>query len=125
MGMCSGCNEIFEFSELKDGLCQNCIKNGVLPKVQDKKKSSNPYAGLGIALVVVGLAWGSWAFTMDTTVTSEAQTISEGQYSVDIPSVTVNNLGLMNEQRNHLMGAGVSTIIGVLMLLLGGGRRED
>ena len=127
MPMCKGCKEVVSASEIKDGLYSSCIKNGVPQKVEEivtVKKNANPYGKFGIALVVIGLIWGIWAFTMDTTVTTEGKIVGSGKYAVYVAPVTVNNIGLMNKQRNYLMGAGVSIIVGVLVLLMGVRREE-
>jgi hypothetical protein len=63
--------------------------------------------------------WALIAFNMDTTVTSEAQRFGSGDYAVDVPSVTVNNLGLMETRRNNLMFAGLTILAGVVLIGFG------
>jgi len=124
MGMCKGCNQVFSALEMKDGLCKECIETGVVIE-EEKKPKKQEFNLLATSLIVVGLIWGLWAFNMDTTVTTESQTIGNEYYKVDVPSVTVNNIGLMNRQRNHLMGAGVAIIVGVILFAMGGRRKEE
>lgn len=64
----------------------------------------------GIALVLVGIFWASIAFNMDVTVPTESV--------YGVPS-RVNNLGLMEDKRNALMGAGVCVIAGVVLIGFG------
>ena len=77
----------------------------------------------GIFLVVAGLIWAIVAFNMDTTVTTEARSerYGSGEYAinVDVPSVTVQNLGLMETRRNHLMFSGLTVLIGVVLIGFG------
>lgn len=73
----------------------------------------------GILMVVFGVIWGLVAFNMDVSVTTEAKTLADETYAVHVPSVAVNNVGLMDERRNHLMGAGVVFIAGVVLLGFG------
>ena len=126
MGMCKGCSQVFSALEMKDGLCKECIENGVqIEEPKQKKQEQGYFKELGLSLAFIGIAWGAWAFNADTTVTTERQVIGEGDYKIEVPSVTVNNIGLMNQQRNHLMGAGVATIIGVILFAMGGRRKEE
>lgn len=53
--------------------------------------------GLGGLVLAIGIIWMLVAFNMDTSVSG------------------FSNLGLMNEQRNHLIGGGVVSIIGVII----------
>lgn len=73
----------------------------------------------GICLMVAGLAWGAFTFNMQTTVTTESQTFGEGYYSVKIPSQTVHNLDLADRRRNHLIGAGITLLAGILLFGFG------
>ena len=78
---------------------------------------------LGIFLVVIGLVWAVIAFNMDTTVTTEGryERIGSGEYATDIsiPSMTVQNIGLMETRRNHLMFAGLTALAGVILVGFG------
>lgn len=74
---------------------------------------------IGLLLIVVSAIWGAIAFNMPTTVTTEGQRIGSGQYSIYVPSVTVNNIGLMEQRRNHLLIAGFIAISGVVLFGLG------
>lgn len=62
---------------------------------------------LGIFLILVGAVWGLVAWNMETTVDSFG-----GMY---YPSSKVHNIGLIEKQRNHLMGAGLILLIGVIL----------
>lgn len=73
----------------------------------------------GVLLVIAGLVWGLIAFNMDTTVTTESETVGSGEYSIYMPSQTVNNLGLMETRRNHLMFSGLTILVGVLLFGFG------
>lgn len=74
---------------------------------------------LGAALVIVGLAWALIAFNMSTTVEAGGERIGSGAFTVDIPRVTVNNLGLMERRRNHLMMAAVTILAGIILFGFG------
>lgn len=125
MGMCKGCSEVFPANEMKNGLCEKCIQSGVINEEKPTSDSNqNMMSFYGIGMIVVDLLWGAYAFTMDTTVTSDAKTLESGEYSVYIPSVTVNNLGLMNQQRNQMFGAGVCFIGGLILFGFGANREK-
>ena len=66
-------------------------------------------------MVIVGAIWGLFAFNMDTTVKTEGRYFS----GISIPSMEVNNIGLMEERRNHLMGAGLTLLVGVILFAAG------
>jgi len=61
----------------------------------------------GVLLLVVGLAWGVMAFGMQTTV------LTEGGGSV-------YNIGLIDDRKNSLMGAGLLVIVGTILVVAGG-----
>ena len=63
---------------------------------------------IGKILVALGIIWGVFTTTMDTTVA-----VGYNSYS------RVNNIGLMDAKRNHFMGAGLSLLIGVLLFGFG------
>lgn len=73
----------------------------------------------GILLVIAGLIWAAAAFSMDTTVTTDSKTIGSGEYSIHVPSQTVQNLGLMDDRRNHLMFSGLTILAGVILIGFG------
>ena len=75
--------------------------------------------GFGIVLTFAGLLWAVLAFNMDTTVTTDPRRIGSGEFAISVPSVTVNNIGLMEQRRNHLMLAGLTTLLGVLLIGFG------
>lgn len=74
---------------------------------------------LGIVLTLAGLLWAVLAFNMNTTVTTDPRRIGSGEFAISVPSVTVNNIGLMEQRRNHLMLAGLTTLLGVLLIGFG------
>src|SRR6266516_478379 len=71
--------------------------------------------GTGILLIVIGAIWTIIAFNMNTAVETGGERIGSGAYSVEIPKMKVNNLGLMEERRNHLMFAGLTIVVGVIL----------
>lgn len=73
----------------------------------------------GIGLIIIGAIWGIIAFSMKTTVETESRTIGSGLYSIRVPSQTVHNLDLADQRRNHLIGAGISLISGILLFGFG------
>ena len=73
----------------------------------------------GIMLIVVGVIWGIFAFNMETSIITEGKTIGAGLYSTYIPSQTVHNLDLASRRQNHLIGAGVLFISGIILFGFG------
>ena len=73
----------------------------------------------GLCLIVAGAIWGIIAFNMTTSVETESRTIGAGLYSLNIPSQTVHNLDLADQRRNHLIGAGITLLAGVLLFGFG------
>lgn len=73
----------------------------------------------GLCLIITGVIWGVVAFNMKTTVETESRTIGSGIYSLNIPSQTVHNLDLADRRRNHLIGAGISLLAGILLFGFG------
>lgn len=65
----------------------------------------------GIVLIFIGSLWAIWAFNMKTTINTGSQFVG----SIYIPDTTVNNIGLMDERRTHLMMASVLIIVGVIL----------
>jgi hypothetical protein len=74
---------------------------------------------IGIIFVVAGLVWAFIAYNMKTTVTTGGETIGSGVFSVYVEKSEVHNLGLMETRRNHLMFAGLSIVVGVVMFGFG------
>lgn len=74
---------------------------------------------VGIGLICIGILWGIFAFKMETTVTTEGQTFGEGLYSIRVPSRAVHNLDLASRRQNHLIGAGVIFISGIILFGFG------
>ena len=80
---------------------------------------------IGAILIILGLVWAAIAFNMSTTVQAGGERIGSGAFSVDVPSVTVNNLGLIEQRRNHLMMAGVAIIAGIILFGFGSASRPE
>jgi len=78
----------------------------------------------GIVLLVIGLIWGIMAFNIDTSVEVGGKTFGAGEYSIHVPKTRVNNIGLINEKQNHIIGAGLTLIIGVIFFIVGILREE-
>lgn len=75
--------------------------------------------GTGIVLIIVGIIWALIAFNMNVTVTTESRFYSGAYSSHYEPPVTVNNIGLMEDRRNHLMFAGLTILAGVVLIGFG------
>jgi hypothetical protein len=73
----------------------------------------------GICLMIAGVVWVIIAFNMETSITTEGRTVGVGLYSVYVPSQTVHNLDLADRRRNHLIGAGVTLLSGILLFGFG------
>lgn len=71
----------------------------------------------GAITLLIGIAWASIAFNMDTSITTEGKFIGSGAFRTYIEPMTVNNLGLMARRSNHLTMSGVAIISGVLLLI--------
>lgn len=67
----------------------------------------------GVALIIVGIAWGVVAFNMETSVRVDSI------YSAYIPVKSVHNLELANNRQNHIIGAGIAFISGIILFGLG------
>ena len=76
---------------------------------------------IGIVLLVIGVIIGIIALSMNTTVTTEAQNIG----GIDIPSQTVNNIGLMDARRNTLMVSGLVIVVGIILFAVGSLQRTS
>lgn len=74
---------------------------------------------IGIVFILIGLIWAVLAFNMDVAVTSPERKLSAGYSEITIPSVTVNNMGLMDQRRNHLIFAGLVFLAGMILFALG------
>lgn len=71
---------------------------------------------LGVLLIVVGIFFLLRYYNMETTVTTEGKDFG---YGISIPSVTVNNLGLMEDRRNGMTMSGMAILIGVILFVAG------
>lgn len=87
---------------------------------------------IGILLILLGVAWGAYGYTFDTAITIDGDSMRRGSEVAPLPealralprefrpnSMTVQNLGLMEERRSHLIGAGVTLLSGVLLFGFG------
>ena len=81
--------------------------------------SGGSMRGFGFFLVVVGIIWALVAFNMNTTITTESETIGSGEYAISVPSQTVHNLGLLEERKNHLMFSGLTILAGIILIGFG------
>lgn len=79
---------------------------------------------LGAVLVAVGLVWALIAFNMSTEVTAGGERLGIGAYSIETPRVKVNNIGLMEQRRNHLMMASVTILAGIMLFGFGSIQRK-
>jgi hypothetical protein len=76
---------------------------------------------LGILVILLGVAIGIYAAQMDVTVTTAA--VDYG-YGISIPSMRVNNIGLMDERRNILIVAGFVALAGTIIFAVGHSRES-
>lgn len=74
---------------------------------------------LGFCLFIAGVIWGTIAFNMETFVETKGERIDLGFTSTYIPSQRVHNLELADRRRNHLIGAGITLIAGVIFFGFG------
>lgn len=70
---------------------------------------------VGLILIVIGLVWVIIAFNMSTAVKTESETIGSGDFSIHIPSMEINNVGLMDQRRNHMMASIAMILSGILL----------
>ena len=73
----------------------------------------------GICLIIIGAIWCAVAFNMKTSVRTDGKTLGSGAYSIHIESQEVHNLALADQRRNHIIGAGITIISGILLLGFG------
>ena len=74
---------------------------------------------IGTLLLLVGLIMGAVGLRMATTVESGGKKIDLGEFSIDTPKITVHNIGLMEDRRMMLYGAGLSLVLGAIFLGFG------
>jgi len=74
---------------------------------------------IGIGLIALAVIWGISAINMNTSIITESRTVGEGIYSTYVPSQTIHNLSLADHRRNHLIGAGISLLAGILLFGFG------
>lgn len=73
---------------------------------------------LGYFLFALGFIIASFGLSMDTTVETGGQIIGSGDYSVTVPKSRVHNIGLMDDRKTILYGAGLSLLLGAILLVL-------
>jgi len=88
---------------------------------KDRNNGGESMKTLGIVLLLLGGLWLLLAFNMDTTVSTEARSIG----GIEIPSMRVNNLGKMDERRNHLMLSSLLIVVGVILFVFGNSKQSD
>ncbi|TSK08432.1 MAG: hypothetical protein FPO08_03725 [Geobacter sp.] len=74
---------------------------------------------LGLVLLFVGFMFMFKAYNMDTTVTTESRFLGSGTSSIYVPSMTVNNLGKMEDRRNNIIIASAILIASVILYAAG------
>ena len=74
---------------------------------------------IGCFLFVFGIIIGWFGLVMDTTVETGGQTIGSGEYSVTVPKMTVQNIGLLQKRQTIFYGAGVSLLLGAIFIGFG------
>jgi len=67
---------------------------------------------IGLALIILGVIGLCYSYNMKTTVTTEAKYLG---YGIEVPPMTVNNLGLIEDRRNALMLSGIVAIVGAIL----------
>jgi len=70
---------------------------------------------LGLIVIGIGLIWAVIAFQMSTSVMVGHSSIGSGEYSI----ASVNNIGLLQERSNHLLLAGLTVLVGVVLFGMG------
>lgn len=73
----------------------------------------------GIVLMIVGVGWGIFAFNMETSTYVSGSSYGSGMFSTYIPGRDIHNLDLADQRRNHLIGAAVTLISGILLFGFG------
>jgi len=71
---------------------------------------------VGVLLVFVGIIWGLISWNMTTTIKPKPLFMEDFSASTR----SVYNVGMMEERRNHLMGAGLTLLIGIILLVASG-----
>lgn len=69
--------------------------------------------------MIAGVIWGIYAFNMKTSIETEGGTVGNGTFSLYVPGQSIHNLDLAARKQNHLIGAGVTAIAGVILLGFG------
>jgi hypothetical protein len=83
----------------------------------ERKQRPPSITALGVfslLLIIIGIAVLFNYYNMDVTVTTESSSIGD----VYIPSTTVNNIGLMDDRRNGIMGGFGILFIGIALAIV-------
>jgi hypothetical protein len=80
---------------------------------------------VGIAVIIIGILWGVYAFNLSTSISVGGSSYGSGDASVYIPLREVHNLSLADNRRNHLIGAGITLLSGILLFGFGSMKSKD
>lgn len=87
-------------------------------KPVDNSSLSSGLSYLGVTLLVIGAAMAFYYASIFKVSVPVTMPVGLEQYAPSAPAA-VNNLGLMSDRQNGLMGGGVSAVIGTALLLTG------
>ena len=74
---------------------------------------------IGCLFFLLGIIIAAFGLNVETTIETGGQTIGSGDYSVTVPVSRVNNIGLMEDRRLILFGAGLSFLVGAIFIGFG------